>query len=60
MVNRQNQISRMLRNPSEVYNEMLNTDPEFRKFVEENKDKTIDQIAVEHGIDPMLIRKYIR
>lgn len=55
MVNRQNQISRILRNPTEVYNEMYQSDPEFRKFVEDNKGKTADQIAKEHGIDLSLL-----
>lgn len=51
MVNKDNLISAILRNPKEAYENLYNNDPKFRDFVEENKGKTIEQIALEHDID---------
>ena len=35
----------------EYYELFLNNDPKFKEFVESNKDKTYQQIALENGID---------
>lgn len=60
MIHRQNEISRILRNPKEVYEEMMNSNPDFRKFVEENKNKSIQQIASDYNVDPNLLKQFIR
>ena len=60
MIHRQNEISRILRNPNEVYEEMMNSNPDFRKFVEENKNKSIQQIASDYNVDPNLLKQFIR
>ena len=39
------------RNPDELYNEMMRNNPQFRAFVEANKNKTAEQIASENGIN---------
>ena len=39
------------RNPQEVFEEMVQQNPQFRQFVEQNKGKTPEQVAKEHGID---------
>ena len=39
------------RNPQEVFNQMMQSNPAFRSFYEQNKDKTPEQVAKEHGID---------
>lgn len=51
MVKKDNMISAILRNPKEAYENLYDNDPKFRDFVEKNKDKTIEQIAMEHDID---------
>lgn len=38
-------------NPNNMFSNMLNSNPQFRQFVEENKGKSPEQIAKEHGID---------
>lgn len=44
-------IKRILQNPNEVYQEMLYNNEEFRRFVEENKDKTIEQMLDKYNIE---------
>lgn len=39
----------------EYYETLLLKNPEFRKFVEENKDKTCEQLAIENDIDISLL-----
>lgn len=39
------------RNPQEVFNQMMQSNPAFRSFYEQNKGKTPEQVAKEHGID---------
>ena len=44
------------KDPDEFFNELLRDDPKFRKFYEENKGKTPEQIARESGIDINLLK----
>lgn len=39
------------RNPQEVFNQMMQSNPQFRQFVESNKGKSPEQVAQEHGVD---------
>lgn len=39
------------RNPQEVFNQMMQSNPAFRSFYEANKGKSPEQVAKEHGID---------
>lgn len=39
------------RNPQDVFNQMMQSNPAFRSFYEQNKGKTPEQVAQEHGID---------
>lgn len=43
-------IYRILQNPDEVYEEMLYNNEEFRRFVEENKSKSTEQLIREYDI----------
>ena len=47
------QIIKQLRNgnPEQIAHQMMNNNPNFRKFVDDNKGKTPEQVAKEHGID---------
>ena len=38
-------------NPEQVFQQMMQNNPQFRQFVEQNKGKTPEQVAQEHGID---------
>lgn len=44
------------KNPDDIYNNMLQNNPQFRDFIEANKGKSIEQIARENGINPSLLK----
>lgn len=46
-------LMKMLRsgNPDQIAQQMMQSNPQFRKFVEANRGKTPEQVAREHGID---------
>lgn len=46
-------LIKMLRsgNPDQIAQQMMQSNPQFRQFVEANKGKTPEQVAQEHGID---------
>ena len=39
------------RNPQDVFNQMMQSNPAFRSFYEANRGKTPEQVAREHGVD---------
>lgn len=38
-------------NPQALFNRMMAGNPQFQSFVRDNKGKTPQQIATEHGLD---------
>lgn len=60
-INLLNRISSLVmgKNPEELYKTMLESNPQFRKFVNDNKDKTIEEIAMSYDIDLNLIKKFM-
>lgn len=46
-------VMKMLRsgNPEQIAQQMMQSNPHFRQFIEQNKGKTPDQVAREHGLD---------
>lgn len=47
------------KNPQNLFEFMINTNPNFRQFVDKNKDKTIEDIAMEYDLDLDLIKKFM-
>lgn len=47
------------KNINDVALNMLNTNPQFKQFYEENKNKTIEEVAKNNGIDLSLIRQFL-
>ncbi|WP_298626419.1 hypothetical protein [uncultured Senegalimassilia sp.] len=45
--------------PDAVFNSLMGSNPQFRQFVEQNRGKTPEQIAREHGIDFAALRSRI-
>ena len=47
------QIKNLLsgKNPDAVFSDLLQNNPQFRSFVEQNKNKTPEQIAKENGLN---------
>lgn len=46
-------VLKMLRtgNPEQIAQQMMQNNPQFRQFVEQNKGKTPEQVAKEYGVD---------
>lgn len=61
MLNRVMQVKQMLQggNPNVIYQQMLNSNPQFRQFVSDNQGKSPDQIAQAYGIDPNTIKQLL-
>lgn len=43
-------------NPEQLYNQMYQSNPQFRNFADSMKGKTIEQAYMEHGQDPNQVR----
>lgn len=48
------------KDPEGTFKEMMDTNPEFVKFLNNNLDKTPEQIARENNISQSLLQQYIR
>lgn len=48
-----NGLLRMLKsgNPEEIARQMMQSNPQFRSFMQQNQGKSPEQVAKEHGID---------
>ena len=44
------------KNPDEYYTQLMQSNPQFRQFMEQNKGKTPEQIANENGINLNLLK----
>ena len=59
--NRLHDIIRAVKgDPQGMYDYMMRTNPQFAQFVTDNKGKSPEQIAQEHGIDFNAIGQYLR
>ena len=47
-------------NPDAIFNQLKQTNPQFKKFVEDNQNKSVQQIAQENGIDINIINQFLR
>lgn len=60
----QNSMSHLLQmakgNPQGVYDQLMQTNPQFAQFVHENHGKTPEQIAREHGINPTMLKSFMK
>lgn len=56
------QIMNMLRggNPAEIAANMARANPDFARFVEANRNKSVEELANEYGIDLNMINSLIR
>lgn len=46
--------------PQVMYNKMMNENPQFSEFVNKNRDKKPEEIAQAYGIDPTLLKLFLR
>lgn len=47
------------KDPNQVYRQLINSNPEFKKFVQDNNNKTIEEIAMEYNINLDILKKLI-
>lgn len=68
MLNASNQMNSKLnaiksiiagKNPEDLYKTMIETNPQFRQFVKDNENKTIEEIAMSYDIDLNLLKKFM-
>lgn len=52
-------IDQIMNDPKTLFEEMMRSDPEFVKFVNANKGKTLEQIAQDNMIDINALNKLI-
>lgn len=55
-MNKMGQVANLVKmlksgNPDQIAQQMMQSNPQFRQFLEQNKGKTPEQVAKEHGID---------
>lgn len=43
-----------------MFKQMQETNPQFAKFVEDNKGKSMEQIAKENGLNPDFVKFFIK
>lgn len=56
------QLVQMLRagNPQAMFNQMMQNNPQFAQFVNDNRGKSVDQIARDYGVDLSAIKQFVR
>ena len=47
------------KNPHELYQQMYNNNPQFKKFVKDNENRTIEDIAMEYDIDLNILKQFM-
>lgn len=47
-------------NPDYMFQQMIKNNPQFKSFVDANKDKTVQEIADSYGIDINTISQLLR
>ena len=60
-----NQTTRLLHelkrgNPQQIFQQMMQTNPQFRQFVSENQGLPIEQIASKYGVDMDAVKQFLR
>lgn len=60
-INNISNIKNMMRgNPNTVINQMMNNNPQFRQFINENRGLSPDQIAQKYGVDMNQVNQLLR
>lgn len=48
------------RNPQQLFNELMNTNPTFSKFVTENRNKSMEQIVADYNLDISKVKTFLQ
>ena len=47
------------KDPQEVYNYLMQNNPQFKQFINDNQGKTIEDIALSYDIDLNMIKQFM-
>lgn len=47
-------------NPEQIAQQMMQSNPRFKQFIEQNKGKTPEQVAREHGFDIEQVKQLMK
>ena len=47
-------------NPQTIFNQMVQNNPQFAQFVEQNKNKSVEQIAKDYNVDLSEVKQLLR
>lgn len=47
------------KNPQDIYNALVQSNPQFRQFVKDNEGKTIEDVALEYDIDLSILKQFM-
>lgn len=47
-------------NPEQIAQQMMQSNPQFRQFMEQNKGKSPEQVAREHGLDIEQVKQLMK
>lgn len=53
-------IARAKKDPAGLYKELLQSNPQFKRFIENSKGKTKEEIARENGIDLGILNQLLK
>ena len=61
MMNKLSQLKSLMsgKNPDDVYNFMLQNNPQFKQFVNDNQGKSVEDIALAYDIDLNLLKQFM-
>jgi len=45
--------------PQDVFSYLIQNNPQFKDFVDKNKDKTIEDIALDYDIDISMLKQFL-
>lgn len=58
-LNARQTLNKTMNDPDAMFDELYKNNPAFKEFAERNKNKTIDQIAGDYGLNPDLVKMII-
>lgn len=47
-------------NPNAIYQQLMQTNPQFRQFVQQNQGKSAEQIAQDYGVDLSTVQNLLK
>lgn len=60
-INRLQELKSLMssKNPNDVYNYLMQSDPRFKQFINDTKGKSLEDIALDYDIDVNLVKQFM-